>query len=93
MFRSPQVKWNLISSITNINYGLRNELQNNLLRFSQEKRKLKNLKNPPAPPPPTKTPADKIIAHLPDALPPAPKAYAPNSTQRSIGSQNASIRH
>ena len=101
MFRSPQVKWNLISSITNINYGLRNELQNNLLRFSQEIRKLKNLKNltaPPPhqiflPPPPTKTPADKIIAHLPDALPPAPKAYAPNSTQRSIGSQNASIRH
>ena len=104
MFRSPQVKWNLISSITNINYGLRNELQNNLLRFSQEIRKLKNLKNltappppppPPniSPPPPTKTPADKIIAHPPDALPPAPKAYAPNSTQRSIGSHNASIRH
>ena len=51
MFRSPQVKWNLISSITNINYGLRNELQNDLLRFSQEIRKLKNLKNLTAPPP------------------------------------------
>ena len=76
MFRSPQVKWNLISSITNLNYGLRNELQNDLLRFSEEIRKLKNLKKPQAPlspkispAPPTKTPADKIIAHPLDAFP------------------------
>ena len=60
MFRSPQVKWNLISSITNLNYGLRNELQNDLLRFSEEIRKLKILKKPHA---------DKIIAHPLDAFP------------------------